>query len=116
MKTLAKLLFATFVTTLCVGLGFAIAGWLDIPIALFPLFLLPAIFVFFRFDGKKVHWIKTTLFFLTLGVLMWLREILPARFGDHLLFIGPALLIMFSPYLSRTYGRIEAALRHSKSE
>ena len=50
MKSFAKLIIAALAVTICVALGSGLAGWLEIPKMLAPLLLLPAAFVFARFD------------------------------------------------------------------
>lgn len=116
MKSFAKLLIAALAVTICVTLGFGLAGWLKVPKLLAPLFLLPAALLFALIDRKRFNWVKLALFFLLVGVSTWLPEVLlPPPFNEHYIFVGPVLLLLFLPSLERLFDRVREKLRHNKS-
>ena len=107
MKSIAQLMSAAFVVTLSIGFGFLVADWLEVPVVFAPLFLLPAVYVFDRFSRTKFDWLKTALYFLMVGVSIWLIQVLvPSPNGERLAFLGPCFLTFILPSLEGIYTRL----------
>lgn len=70
IREILIVLVKALAVTVAASLGFAVVGLVEIP-ALYGLSILPAIYVYSRFESKKLLWIRLSLLLLLLGLFAW---------------------------------------------